>query len=145
MRKYYYLLAVILFVSVYFIASHFEVTEEKRLAKHRVGIEKLSPLEQELVGRWWSSVSGFGSSTKEKNYMLFSADKKYWRRRADYNKSNHGSWQINAEDSVLSIKQKGRNYQDRKFKIHAIDSNFLKVEEIKQSKYDQTARWIRVE
>ncbi|WP_338792827.1 hypothetical protein V9L05_12985 [Bernardetia sp. Wsw4-3y2] len=148
MGKYYYLIVVVLFVSVYFIASHFEITEEKRLAEHRVGIENLNPLEQQIVGRWWSSISGFGSNRIYRNYMLFSADKTYWRRKSELKKmyaGKYGFWQINSEDSTLTIKYDSKKLKDRNFKIHAIDSNSIRIEEMVESKYDHTARWTRIE
>ncbi|WP_338768647.1 hypothetical protein WAF17_08240 [Bernardetia sp. ABR2-2B] len=142
----YTLLSVAIFAAIYLTASHFEVTEEKRLAAHRIGIEKLSPLEQQIVGRWWSSISGFGSNRIYRNYMLFSADKTYWRRRSELKKSyagKYGSWEVNTEDSILTIKY-GKKLKDRDFKIHAIDSISIRIEEIKEKKYDYMARWIRV-
>ncbi len=54
-----FFLVTLLFAVIYFLADRFAITDEKRTASHRVGIEKLNRIEQQLVGKWWTSYSGF--------------------------------------------------------------------------------------
>lgn len=144
-----FVLVTILFAVIYFLAYHFAITDTDRTANHRIGIEKLNPLEQKLVGKWWTSYSGFERRNgirykfSKFRYTLFSADKRHWQKSESNERPNNANWTINAKDSVLTVDFDKKQTKTVTYKITYIDSSSVYLKEFREDKRDNHIEWKR--
>ncbi len=144
-----FVLVALLFAIIYFTASHFAITDKKRMAKHRIGIEKLNPLEKQLVGRWWTSYSGFEQGNgirytfSKFRFTLFSADKRHWQKSTNNERPNNADWKIDTKDSILTLDFDNKRIKTEAYKIEHIDSTIIYLKEFREDKRENHIEWKR--
>lgn len=127
--------AMLITGSAYLLGAHFAITEEKRFARHRVGVENLNELEKQIVGRWWLSYDGGRKSFKYQKYRYFilSANRRHWKKSESGERPNRADWNINPKDSILTFKFDKNKNDSVRYKLTYADSTKVYLEMLKKN------------
>ncbi|WP_291728685.1 hypothetical protein [Bernardetia sp.] len=130
-----WIISASIIVTAYFLGSHFEFTQEKRFAKHRIGIENLNELEKQIVGRWWLSYDGGRTDFKYQKYRYFilSADRRHWKKSESGERPNYADWKINPIDSILTFRYDKNKNDSVRYKLTYADSTKVYLERLKKN------------
>lgn len=128
-------IAVLITGIAYLLGSHFAITEEKRFAQHRIGIENLNELEKKVVGRWWLSYDGGRKNFdfQKYRYFILSADRRHWKKSESNERPNYADWNINLKDSILTLKFDRSKNKPVKYKLTYVDSTKVYLKNMREN------------